>query len=143
MNLKTCDICKRIFDSITGSSTCPDCYSEKDGSFKAVRHYIRNNPNSNIFQVSEACNVELNQIRIWIREERIEYTKESSLGIDCERCGKIIRTGRYCDACKVEVHKDLKSVYKEQPNMDSIKRDDRRLDIFKEEKMRFLNKKNI
>lgn len=142
MNLKTCNVCRRIFDSLTGSSVCPNCYSGQDESFKKVRHYIRSNPNSTIFEVSEACDVELSQLRNWIREERIEYTKESSIGIDCERCGKMIRTGRYCDECKTEVYKKLNSVYKEQPNMDSIKKDDRRLDLSKDERMRFLNKKN-
>ena len=31
-------------------------------------------------------------------------------GIECERCGTMIKTGRYCEACKLAVGNDLRSV---------------------------------
>ena len=140
MNLKTCDHCKRIFDSVLGNSVCPDCYTGKEMTFKMVRHYIRSHPDSNIFEVSRACNVEIEQIREWIKEERIEYTKDSQMGIECERCGTLIRTGKYCADCKRKVVTTLSSAYKEQPSHEE-KSDDLR-SLSKNEKMRFLNKKN-
>lgn len=140
MNLKTCDNCKRMFDSVMGNSLCPNCYTGKEATFKTVRHYIRSHPDSNIFEVSRACDVEIEQIRAWIKEERIEYTKDSQIGIECERCGVLIRTGRYCPDCKRKVATTLSSAYKEQPSQETMERSTNRLS--KDEKMRFLNKKN-
>ena len=42
----------------------------------------------------------IRQIKRWIREERLCFTDESPIGLNCENCGTTIKTGRYCKACK-------------------------------------------
>jgi methionyl-tRNA synthetase len=71
-----------------------------EGKFQEVKEFIRNNPGVGIQEVSDTCDVEQGQIRQWLREERLELTKDSPIRFQCESCGTEIRSGRYCDKCK-------------------------------------------
>lgn len=132
MGITTCSICNRLFEPSSDITVCPNCYKAHEEEFKIIRQYIREHPNSNIVEVSEACNISIPQIRRWIKEERISYKEESKIGIECERCGKMINTGRYCAVCKTEILKDFKSTYNQSiaNNEDKNKENN---------KMRFLN----
>ena len=85
--------------------------------------------------VSEDNDVSVQQIRQWIREERLEFSKDSPVGIECEACGASIRTGRYCEACKKNMSDSLRrSITPAKPLVDhnsNKKQRDR-------DKMRFL-----
>lgn len=137
MEIKTCNYCHRIFNSATGSSTCPNCFSRIEGKFKEVKQFIRKNPRATIVEVSEACEVTIGQVRDWIKDERIEYTKGSKIGIECEKCGVTILTGKYCDKCKNEINLSLKKIYNhlETNQLQYKKQQD------PNNRMRFLNKK--
>ena len=50
--------------------------------------------------MAKANEVSTNQIKRWIREERLSFAEESGVGIDCESCGTMIRSGRLCQRCK-------------------------------------------
>jgi len=65
-----------------------------------LKEFIKTNPRSTIDEVSEGCEVPIPQINQWIREERLTFSDDSPIGLDCESCGKMIRTGRYCPECK-------------------------------------------
>lgn len=54
-------------------------------------------------EVSEACEVFPEQIRQWIREERLQFADDSSIKVPCESCGKMINSGRFCDKCKANL----------------------------------------
>ena len=49
------------------------------------------------------CDVTTNQIRQWIREERLEFSADSPVQIACEKCGEMIRSGRFCEKCKQQM----------------------------------------
>lgn len=51
----------------------------------------------------------MKQINRWIREERLSFSPDSSYGIPCENCGRMIRTGRFCDECKTKLTNTLRS----------------------------------
>ncbi len=51
----------------------------------------------------------VNQIRQWIREERLQFTDDSDIGIECENCGASIKTGRFCENCKNTMANNLSS----------------------------------
>ena len=74
-----------------------------------VKKYINENPGSTIDIVSEECDVSAKQIKQWIRDERLTFSEESMQGIECEQCGAMIRSGRFCDACKTKLQNELKS----------------------------------
>ena len=109
MNVKNCRRCGRIFNYIGGQPICPSCREEIEKKFDTVKNYIRENPKVGIPAVCEACEVDSNQIQQWIREERLQLSAESPIGVPCENCGTLIRSGKYCEKCKNELANNLNS----------------------------------
>lgn len=136
MNVRNCVKCGRIFNYVTGRPICAQCKKSEEETFKEVRVYVRRNAGASISEVAEVCKVDIKQIRQWIREERLSFSADSTIGIECEKCGASIPTGRFCDACKADTLSDLQSVGRKQ-NSEPIEAAPK-----KEAKnqMRFLNK---
>lgn len=103
MNVRNCKKCRRLFNYVVGPILCPACRDEEEAKFQEVKKYVRENVHSGIQEVSEACDVAVAQIKQWLREERLVLTDESPMGINCERCGKMIKSGKYCEECKAEL----------------------------------------
>ncbi len=101
MNVRNCRKCGRIFNYVVGPILCPHCAEEQEKVFRIVKEYVIEHPGADIAEVSGECNVEPSQIRQWIREERLQFADDSPIRIACEGCGEMIRSGRYCDKCKV------------------------------------------
>lgn len=95
---------------MVGPIICPACREELEQEFQKVKKFIQENPRCDIRTVSEECEVDPGQIRQWVREERLEFADDSAVGLNCERCGKMIKTGRFCPACKNDMAKNLNSV---------------------------------
>jgi flagellar operon protein (TIGR03826 family) len=114
MNVRNCNKCGRIFNYVTGQSICSQCKKDLEVLFKETRVFIRRNPNASMQEVSESCKVEIKQIKQWIREERLSFSKDSDVGVECEQCGTKIKTGRFCEPCKASTLKDLNSVRQPQ-----------------------------
>ncbi|MCR4694918.1 MAG: flagellar protein [Pseudobutyrivibrio sp.] len=116
MDVRNCRSCGRLFNYLGGQNICPSCRAELDKKFDTVKEYIRSNPRSTINEISEANEVSTNQIRQWIREERLQFADDSPIGIECEACGALIKTGKYCEACKNKMANNLNSAI-EKPKM--------------------------
>lgn len=116
MDVRNCVKCNKIFNYIGGVPICPNCRKNLEEKFKEVKLFIRKNPSAGITEVSEKCETDVKQIRQWIREERLSFSSESAIGIDCELCGKTIRTGRFCDECKTKLGNNLsQAIRKPEP----------------------------
>ncbi len=100
MNIKNCRSCGKIFNYVSGPFTCPACREQMEQKFQEVKAYIRDNRGVSIQEVAEACDVDVAQIRQWLREDRLEVTEDSPIRLTCEGCGAFIRSGRYCEKCK-------------------------------------------
>ncbi len=100
MDVRACKSCGKLFNYLSGPPICLECKDDLEKKFLAVKEYIRNNKVVSIKEISEANEVSVKQLQQWIREERLEFTKDSPIQINCETCGKKIRTGRLCDECK-------------------------------------------
>jgi methionyl-tRNA synthetase len=74
--------------------------SDLEDEFQKVKIYLRENPNALMVTIAEDNDVSVQQIKQWIREERLSFTEDSPVAIECEKCGSMIRTGRYCKQCK-------------------------------------------
>ena len=109
MDVINCKGCGRLFNALTRVRLCPNCLAKLEEKFQEVKKYINENPGSTIDIVSQECDVPAKQIKQWIREERLTFSEESMQGIECEQCGAMIRSGRFCDACKAKLQNELRS----------------------------------
>ena len=133
MDVRNCRGCGKLFNYVSGPFMCPACREKLEEKFQEVKKYIQENRGVTVADVAEACEVDANQIRQWIREERLEFASGAS-EIACEKCGAPITSGRFCDKCKSPMVNSLNNVYKS----DTPARPDRD-DRAGGPKMRFLN----
>lgn len=134
MDVRNCRNCGRLFNYLSGPNICPVCRAEADKKFAQVKEYIRDNPHATIHMVAEENDVSVQQIRQWVREEWLEFSADSPVGIECESCGTTIRTGRFCDSCKNRMHNDLSGLLKKPEKKEPVVKKNRDRD-----KMRFLD----
>ena len=114
MDVKNCRGCGRLFNYIGGGYYyCPACMEKLEEKFADVKKYIRENPKATIPEISKDNDVSIMQIERWIREERLVFSDDSPIGIECERCGATIKSGRFCPQCKDAIQKGLGSAYRE------------------------------
>lgn len=110
MDVRNCKLCGNLFN-FTGSPICPACNKKMEEKFAVVKDFIRENPTSSIAVVAEKTEVPIQQLKRWIREERLSFSKDSGVVIQCEKCGAAILTGRFCKECKRTMTKSLESLY--------------------------------
>lgn len=119
MDVRNCRNCGRLFNYLSGPNICPVCKEEADKKFNDVKEYVRNNPMSSISEVAENNDVSAQQIKQWIREERLQFADDSPIGIECERCGAIIKSGKYCDSCKNNMASSLTEAFQRPQRQES------------------------
>lgn len=102
MDVRNCKGCSRLFNYIGGQPLCPECIKALDMKFDEVREYVYDHPRAGMQQVAEETGVTVAQIKRWIREERLAFSDDAQVGLECEGCGKMIRTGRFCEVCKTK-----------------------------------------
>lgn len=112
MELMNCRSCKRLFNYITGEKLCPDCKKALEEKFEEVKIFIEDNPGKNINQVAEECEVSVQQIKKWVREERLSFSDDSLVGLECERCGRMVHSGRFCSKCAGNLVDSMNAAYK-------------------------------
>lgn len=111
MDVRNCRVCRKIFNYVSGPNVCPSCREELEKKFQEVKKYILEHKGCSIPEVAENCDVEVAQIRQWLREERLEFSSESQIQLNCERCGVSINSGRYCEKCKNEMANSLNTAF--------------------------------
>ncbi|MFA9465994.1 MAG: flagellar protein [Velocimicrobium sp.] len=128
MEVKVCKKCGTLFNYIAGLPLCPACMKEIDDKFSKVKQYIYEHPGVGVQQVSEENEIPIAIIKKWVKEERLAFSEGSAIGVECERCGKMILTGRFCEACKTDVKKQFGSMIssaqaqpQKKPDHDSAK----------------------
>ncbi|MDE7325378.1 MAG: flagellar protein [Lachnospiraceae bacterium] len=134
MEVRNCKGCGKIFNYIGGMPMCEACKKALEDKFQEVKAYIYDNRDADINQVAEENDVSVQQIRQWVREERLEFSENSRVGLSCEKCGRMIRSGRYCKSCKDKLANELGGMYK-APKETTVKKDTK-----SNAKMRFLDK---
>ena len=135
MNVRNCRKCGNLFNYVSGPPICMSCREALEEKFQEVKTYIRDNAHASIPQVSEACDVSTNQIHQWLREERLELAEGSSITLNCENCGAVIQTGRFCGKCKNSMANQLNSSIQKP----EVKKPEPKKDQKENPKMRFLN----
>ena len=135
MDVRNCRRCKRLFNYTDRSKYCPACMAEIEKEFDLTKEYIYKHPSVNIKEVSEELDIDIAQIKQWIREERLILSNAADGDIYCENCGKAIATGRFCEKCKSKLTNSLSNAVakKEAPKPEPVKKDEKN-------RMRFLDK---
>lgn len=107
MEVRNCRGCGRLFNYVQGQQLCPACVADLEEKFQQVKMFLRENPNAPLNVVSEENDVSVKQIKQWVREERLTFTEESNITLECESCGAKVLTGRFCAKCKASLQNDL------------------------------------
>ena len=111
MDFKNCNQCGKIFLAEKNEDMCPQCIKKNEISFYRVREYLRKEPEADMKQISEDCDVSMNLIKSWVKRELIEIAnQENEDGPKCARCKTPIRTGRYCVKCKKALLAEINNV---------------------------------
>ena len=114
MELMNCRNCKRLFNYVTGEKLCPQCKELLEKKFEEVKGYIRDNPGANINTVADECETTVKQIKKWVREARLTFADDSLVGLECERCGKMIHCGRFCKDCAGGLEEAMNGMFRQE-----------------------------
>ncbi|MGN0161846.1 MAG: FeoC-like transcriptional regulator [Lachnospiraceae bacterium] len=135
MEVRNCRNCGKLFNYIGGSyrSLCPACIDKLEEKFQEVKAYVEDNRGVTMNDLTQRFEVDARQIEKWVREERLCFAEDSPIGIGCEKCGKMIKTGKYCPACAQEMENLMTNLYKASNNQPFAKKKDGN-------RMRFLDK---
>ena len=136
MNVKNCKRCGKMFNYIMGEPICTVCKERAEEVFQTVKKYVQDNKQATIQEIVENCDVEARQVKQWVREERLEFSAESSIGLECESCGTLIKVGRFCESCKNKMANGLAEAagLNKKPEVKEKKKDPR-----ESARMRFLD----
>ena len=105
----------------------------KEEKFDVVKRYIEEHRTAQLQEISDDNDVTIQQIKQWVREERLTFTDDSIVGIECESCGATIKTGRFCEACKKQMANNLGNAIKPERIIEPKK------DTRERARMRFLD----
>ncbi|HKM05086.1 MAG TPA: flagellar protein [Lachnospiraceae bacterium] len=135
MNVRNCRKCGRIYNYIVGPNVCPQCRKLQEAKFQEVKKFVMENKGSGIQDIAQNCDVEVPQIQQWIREERLVFSEDSPISIECETCGAMIKTGRYCNSCKANTANTLSGSIRKNEISQNVKKE-----LKDNPKMRFLDR---
>lgn len=121
-DVRNCRRCGRLYNYIGGPPICMDCRNADEEVFKKVKEYLYANPGATLSQVSMECDVSVEKIKMFLREGRLEITDGSNIILECEKCGKAIKTGRFCNECQSHLHNDISGTISRQNEDGDIKR---------------------
>lgn len=115
MNIRNCKECGKLFQYDGVSKLCYRCRRKDDENFRAVKEFLYENPRETIIVVSEETGVSEDKILRYLREGKLEIVGDNpGIMLNCEGCGKAIRTGRYCEKCAQDIERGLKSGFEKQ-----------------------------
>ncbi|SIS42961.1 TIGR03826 family flagellar region protein [Salimicrobium flavidum] len=104
-----CPRCGKLF--MKGPQTvCDGCRKQEEDDFQTVYKFLRyrENRSASVEQISEATEVEEDQIRKFVKERRLHPANFPSLSYECERCGTHIQEGRMCASCSDEMSQGIR-----------------------------------
>ena len=128
MDVIVCERCKRLFKYVSGPSLCFDCNKMVEEKFRDVKHYIDEHEHVTMSRVADEMNVSVEQIKRWIKEEKLSVEDVADFSLTCKHCGEKISQGRYCSNCKKSVAWEIGEMYRqESPGFRSYKDSNNRI----------------
>ncbi len=133
-DVRNCRKCGKVYTYIGGPPICPVCIEQDEADFRRVKEYLYQYPGASMTEVSTVLDVSAEKITRYLKDGRLEIVGDTNLILECEGCGKPIRTGRYCNECQNGLTKDLKNTARQMSELTSNNPKPRHIE------MRFLNK---
>lgn len=96
---KYCEFCGKPLPKSYKEDCCPECIERQ--LFSHVKDYIREH-DVNEYEVAHHFGIPVNQVKMWIREGRIEYKEHQGgtiAGVRCQHCGAAVTFGTLCPKC--------------------------------------------
>lgn len=108
-DVRNCKRCGKIYSYIGGVPLCPACKEQDEQDFQRVKNYLYDNPGASMSVISNELKIGVDKIKRFLKEGRLEILgDDGNVVLECEGCGKAIKTGRYCDACERDLSNGLK-----------------------------------
>lgn len=115
MTIRNCKKCGKIYQYDGVHKICLECRRKEEKDFEKVKEFLRENPSSSINKVSEETGVEKKTIIEFIKNDRlIAEDIEIEETIRCQRCGREIKHGKYCEKCISDFKGEIESIKKEK-----------------------------
>lgn len=109
-DVRNCRRCGKIFTYMGGAPVCQACKQADEEDFKKVKEYLYKNPGSSMTQVSNDLEISVEKIKRYLKDGRLEITSsDGNMILECETCGKAIKSGRFCDECERDLAAGFKS----------------------------------
>ena len=134
MEVRNCRGCGRLFNYMHGQQLCPACLAELEDKFQKVKEFLREYPKAPLNEIADQNDVSVKQIKQWVREERLTFTEESQITLECEVCGGKVLTGRFCDKCRTNLQNELNGAIKRPSGSVAPKKN-----VSTKDRMRFLD----
>lgn len=132
-----CEECGgKMFYQEDGVYQCLECGRVELDDFGKIKEYLTENNGATMVEIAAGTGVEMNIIRMFLEDGRIQIPKGSKLFISCKRCGCALRSGRYCEDCIRELGNDLKDAFAEAPGQ---KAEPARIPRSSNNRMRYFN----
>lgn len=142
--LRNCRKCGKMFTYTGNSAFCQVCVRKEEEDYQKVKEYLYDNPGASMNEVSSVTGVSVEKIMRFLREGRLEIVEGSNIVLECERCKRSIRTGRFCNDCVKGIEGELESAAKDiSASLEHLKSTDPDLGLKKNVKneIRYFNKK--
>lgn len=104
-DIRNCPRCGKVFVRVS-RPLCPQCIRDEDEMIEKVKDYLHEHKGASLTEVVEATEAEEALVLRLIREGRI-LVSDANVAIKCERCGRSISEGRFCNACASELARGL------------------------------------
>lgn len=108
---KLCDSCLgRMIYISDGAYRCEVCGRVALDDLGKVKRYLDKNGVAPISEIAEATKVSQELIELSYIDGKLEIPAEK-IASKCVRCGKDLRSGRFCQDCRIELANKLKALY--------------------------------
>jgi flagellar operon protein (TIGR03826 family) len=118
-----CPRCNAIFMKNKFRDVCDTCYKEEEKMYETVYQFLKKRENraAAMNRVIEVTGVDEELLYKWVKKGRIQTKQFPNMGYPCDKCGKIIGTGRICEGCSSELLDDLKQFEAEKEWKSKVK----------------------
>lgn len=123
MDLQNCQQCGEIYVASKFRDVCEKCWRKEEAAYDTVAKYMRKRENraATMLQVVEATGVSEKLILKFIKNGKLQIAQFPNLGYPCDKCGKVIRSGRLCEGCANDLRTDLKHLEREEKFKQQLK----------------------